>query len=97
MVVDRRRFQDHVNQLSPYVDTIYLLIFKPRHVCRFTASFVGGCTCSQCIGSILRAYALGYVSITGPRLLGLLGFIRRKDVSIKEKLRRVSFKVTIRT
>ncbi|KAL9624448.1 MAG: hypothetical protein Q9160_001411 [Pyrenula sp. 1 TL-2023] len=41
------------------------------------------------ITRIIRAYALGYVSVTGPRLLSLLSLIRRNNVSIDEKLRRV--------
>ena len=33
-----------------------------------------------------RAYALGYLSVTGPRLLGFLRTIRRKDLTVQEKL-----------
>src|SRR5271155_1864638 len=35
---------------------------------------------------IIRAYALGYLSSTGPRLLGALRFLRRKDKTTEEKL-----------
>lgn len=34
----------------------------------------------------LRAYALGYASATGPRLLGFLRTLRRKDLTVQEKL-----------
>lgn len=34
----------------------------------------------------LRAYTLGYISVTGPRLLGFLRAIRRKDLTVQEKL-----------
>ena len=39
---------------------------------------------------ILRAYALGYVSITGPRLFGLLRILKRKDVTTEQKFQLVS-------
>lgn len=35
----------------------------------------------------LRAYALGYASVTGPRLLGFLRTMRYKDLTAQEKLR----------
>lgn len=34
----------------------------------------------------LRAYALGYASATGPRLLGVLRAFRRNDLTVQEKL-----------
>src|SRR4051794_20152076 len=34
----------------------------------------------------LRAYALGYASATGPRLLGALRALRRRDLTVQEKL-----------
>jgi hypothetical protein len=40
--------------------------------------------------SILRAYALGYLSATGPRLISFLGLLRKKDVSYEEKFKHVS-------
>ncbi|RVX70951.1 hypothetical protein B0A52_06109 [Exophiala mesophila] len=36
---------------------------------------------------ILRAYTLGYISVTGPRLFGFLRAIRRSDLSTLDKLR----------
>ena len=39
------------------------------------------------IKPVLRAYALGYLASTGPRLFGFLSVIRRKDIRLNDKLR----------
>ena len=41
------------------------------------------------LNSILRAYALAYVSVTGPRLFGLLRSFHRKDLTFEEKVQLV--------
>lgn len=38
------------------------------------------------IKPVLRAYALGYLASTGPRLFGFLSIVRRKDISLNDKL-----------
>ena len=38
------------------------------------------------IKPVLQAYALGYLSSTGPRLVGFLRTIRRKDKTVQEKI-----------
>lgn len=35
---------------------------------------------------LIRAYALGYITVTGPRLFGFLRVLSRRDVSLAEKL-----------
>ncbi|EGC46544.1 integral membrane protein [Histoplasma capsulatum var. duboisii H88] len=44
---------------------------------------------------ILRAYALGYLTVTGPKLIAFLHVIRRKDLNNEEKLNRL-FKILSR-
>ncbi len=39
------------------------------------------------VNPVLRAYALGYLASTGPRLLAFLGTVRRKDISVNGKLK----------
>ena len=39
------------------------------------------------VNPVLRAYTLGYLASTGPRLIGFLGIMRRKDISANDKLK----------